>query len=936
MPLYDSNNGHTVEGKYVKIVQGKELNIRLASEIAAPGNLLYPAYQQARKAVMEIVEQTINFLDELKENETPCQVNELLARYNGNIIAFEAQRGYGKTQTMLSFSSLLDKTCKEPTDSSSCIKGMRFIVLPMIAPSAMEEDQKLLYVILSRFYNYAQKLAECLPYDKDRFTLSSLLQNCLSGINGLKKIKNSGCDNSCDDFETLQDVSDGMALRYHFWKLIHFLNQHNDGKTFFVIQLDDVDSQIKYGYQVMDDIRKYLVIPNLIILISTDGDLLYRAILEEHLNQFQRLREVAPQQNVSLLSKISNKYVDKLIPPSHMVHLPRIEQYLGSGINEGLRLYYLTKDLDIASCSATKLMEACVFNWEKDVEWDLENVLFRAIYEKTGLAFAKHSNYMHNIIPKSLRGLSQLLYLLKKMEEVPPFTDDSFKNEKAYLNAWEKRIASLEINLALFESYFINEWVDAKISRIDRERNDREFLRNLIKAPKDDRIILTIDYLTEKFGVQSYQRRQNELLEKMQSLETEIKIIGNVRNEEKKRKKIELEQSLEEVKKELADIKNRKPGYSRISLNHYMLQLSISNRESEDYLLFFSIHVILDIESHILVLKQRKHAIEDRLNGQKKNGEEEEEKKISYSGFNHYLAFDFDPQITSLPPTCLTPGEDELNSFTEKHINKCFKPVMRFPKDCNTNKSIYDYKREEEKNVEHGADDPTQIHYQPTQKYYKSIRESLFAPTEKEGEYLLSVFNFPIVLLNLGKTYNPEPSAGDNASYTQKLLYLYQELAVFILGNWDVQEKIYKYLLSTIPENLAGKDYEYYNKTVIRELTGSNLCGVLFRGVDAILSKYFSPLGDVLFSKLEVFSIENNLENAFKNLFTSQKLVGEKNAFFTVTAFAAIFSALFFKDFDPKNPEKEEFDEERTGFIGKKGLSSESKLPTRNDSGQDS
>ena len=50
MPLYDSNNGHTVEGKYVKIVQGKELNIRLASEIAAPGNLLYPAYQQARKA----------------------------------------------------------------------------------------------------------------------------------------------------------------------------------------------------------------------------------------------------------------------------------------------------------------------------------------------------------------------------------------------------------------------------------------------------------------------------------------------------------------------------------------------------------------------------------------------------------------------------------------------------------------------------------------------------------------------------------------------------------------------------------------------------------------------------------------------------------------------------------------------------------------------
>ena len=68
MPLYDSDNGHAVEGKYVKIVQGKELNIRLASEIAASGNLLYPAYQQAMKALQEIVKQTGNFLDELKEN----------------------------------------------------------------------------------------------------------------------------------------------------------------------------------------------------------------------------------------------------------------------------------------------------------------------------------------------------------------------------------------------------------------------------------------------------------------------------------------------------------------------------------------------------------------------------------------------------------------------------------------------------------------------------------------------------------------------------------------------------------------------------------------------------------------------------------------------------------------------------------------------------
>ena len=914
MPFNGSDNGRANEGKYVKIVQGKELNIRLASEIATPGNLLYPAYQQAMKALQEIVNQTKSFLDELKGNEAPCHINDLLARYNGNIIAFEAQRGYGKTQTMLSFSSLLEKSNKNAV-SSSCFNDVRFVVLPMIAPSAMEEDQKLLYVILSRFYNYAQKMAECLPYDNDRLTLSSLLQKCLSGINGFKRLNHSGYDSACDDFETLQDVSDGMALRNHFWELLHFFNQHNgEKKTFFVIQLDDVDSQIKYGYQIMDDIRKYLVIPNLIILISTDGDLLYRAILEEHLNQFKRLREVDPQQIASMLSKISKKYIDKLIPPSHMVHLPRIEQYLGRGVSE-LKLYYLAKDLNITSCSLAELQSASVFPWEKDMGWDLENVLFRAIYEKTGLAFAKHSNYMHNIIPQSLRGLSQLLYLLKEMEEVPPINNDSFKSEKAYLEAWKARIARLEMNLALFESYFINEWLDAKITRIDKERNDREFLRNLNKAPKDDRIKLAIDYLTDSFWTRTYQHRQNELLVELQGVETELTILKNPRKEENKRKKFELEQSREKIKKKLADITNRKPGYSRSSLDRYMLELSKLYKENENYLLFFSIHVIMDLESHILVLNQRKRAIEDRLNGQK-----EKDGKISESGFNHYLAFDFDPLITCLPPTCLTPGEAEMNAFTAEYISCCFKPVMLFPKDCeNTIKSKYEY-RTEKVNDEQAAD-------VTTQKYYKSIRDSLFAPTENEGEYLLSVFNFAALLLNLGKTYNPIPMEKDEAMQTQKRLFLFQELALFIMGNWDVQEKIYKYLLPMLQKNLGGNKFAEYNKRVIRESTGTNLCSFIFSGIDGILNEYFSSLKDYLFrtkekpeekrlSFPEDFSCDEILGNTFIRL-TNKNY--ESKAFFTITAFEAIFSALFFKDFDPANPdEQKEYSKSADGVPQKK------------------
>ena len=128
-----------ISPKYLKVVRGKELNIRLAGEICSPRNMLYTAYQQAHGAVREIVNQTITYNEEYsKLREDYCK-NDLLARYNGNIIAFEAQRGYGKTQTMMSFSYLLDQL-KE-------IDGMptRFVVLPMIAPSALEEKQNLLW-----------------------------------------------------------------------------------------------------------------------------------------------------------------------------------------------------------------------------------------------------------------------------------------------------------------------------------------------------------------------------------------------------------------------------------------------------------------------------------------------------------------------------------------------------------------------------------------------------------------------------------------------------------------------------------------------------------------------------------------------------------------------------------------------------------------------
>lgn len=480
-----------IEGQNVReltIIKGQELELHVSDDIFAPGNLMYTACRQAVDALAEIVKHTKDFEANTKDENNEMFENALF-QYSGNIIAFVGQRGAGKTQTMLSFSHGMasgNAIFQDKTELRNC----RFFVMPPISPSVLTEAKNFLYVVLSRIYRYINRALENMPHrgshmqedDSLQAKLWETFNRCVSGINGI-----SAGQKEITNTMELQDTMDGLSLQENFYTLISqavnkILPKKWEEEIFIVLQLDDADSQIENGYAVLEDVRRYLQIPNLVILMSTDMEILRSVVLQNHMKQFPDLvKEGGFIQNE--LPRICRKYIDKLIPPSQLIHLPRLEQYADMG-RADIRLNYIDA------------YEKPVMSWAADMpELKLQDLLLTMIFKKTGIIFLSQESQLNHIIPRSLRGLNQLIYFLSEMEDIPGIDARDWKRPfQLAVGVREQSRIALR-NLERFSDYFFYDWIDVKV----HDSSDREFLRTLVGTPRNNFVYEVQGYMKEKY-----------------------------------------------------------------------------------------------------------------------------------------------------------------------------------------------------------------------------------------------------------------------------------------------------------------------------------------------------------------------------------------------------------------------------------------------------
>lgn len=547
--------------------KGQEHGLATHQDIHDPKELMYSAYRQALDALREIVQQA----------QSPDHWDDIdLYGYAHNIITFSGSRGQGKTSAMLSFSNAMVAANRQdvPLFPEDC----SFTVLPPIDPTVLEENQSILAVILSRMYRLAEKhwANNCEPSpharqwantceltprfhhsEAEKNELLTTFQHCLSGINAIKFRKGE----EIRSLHAVHEISDSSFLKNNFYQLtralLRFVSDNSRPQSsFLVIQLDDTDFQIRKGYEVLDDIRKYLTLPNVIILMATDLNMLHHSLAQHFVSEFK----LGLDKGVLLkddIRKLESKYLDKLIPPTFTVYLPHLNDIIRQQ-GEFMLLSYVDPAQTKAGEPPVNLLLPPEFPCCTE-DFSFQAILLRYIYRKTRLVFAEPRTYMQDLIPTTLRGLAQFLSMLAAMEDVPAIRKDEprLDDPRALTELVQRQVEILEVNLPLFENYFINDWVHTKLPS-----EKAAVIERLSRALPEERYQLAISQLEDIYGPSA-----PETSELYDLTDDYVKMVWHM------------------------EIWKRR------------------HRQREDFYLFFAIHTFFSIQFHKTVVQQKKRAV---------------------------------------------------------------------------------------------------------------------------------------------------------------------------------------------------------------------------------------------------------------------------------------------------------------------------------------
>lgn len=504
-----------------------EKRIRVA-KAGEKDSLFYEAYQQALAGVAEIVRASImqtrgydSFFPQSEPNgqnelRTTCD-SEYLYDYPNNLVIFSGERGAGKSSAMLTFvSGLKDKDgllfkddflsrmvdCELPEADASMVKKMlqtcHFVDLAPIDPTTLEENGQILTVILARMFRMASSVwenrfnrlePECTGKKlEEKKQLIQKFSNCYEHV---QAIKNGGEPKpEYDGLETLAELGDSSRLKMELYQLVRqllqFCSPEAGESSYLVLQIDDTDMNIKKAYDILEDVRRYLVIPRLIIVMAADLKHLTQVVESSLLKDYDKSLTARH----TYVEKITHQYITKLFPQTRQIDLPAL------GI-------YLREHADSINICYQIPGKALLPDNRKETFANPQDQIFRLIYQKTGMVFLRREHDLHPIIPCNMRLLAHFLSMLVQMDKI----DDPDANEPGFFlrrpdsaDACEGHARELRTrlqNIQRFRNYFLTTWVSNSLGS-----DSAQMFKGLEQTDVASRIRYTCAQLSKRWNVE--------------------------------------------------------------------------------------------------------------------------------------------------------------------------------------------------------------------------------------------------------------------------------------------------------------------------------------------------------------------------------------------------------------------------------------------------
>ena len=278
----------------ISILDGQNFGIHVEEEIKED-NFFFHEYEMAVRHLNEIWK---------SQNALKKYQNDFWIENPNNIIAFCGERGSGKSSVMVSFIHALCESGKRDDQFRFLdeIRSNNWGSKVLIDPSMFDGVHNIVDIVMAHIF---QSFSDAYQEDNQNFNqyereyLYKLMAKVYKNLSIIKS-KEKMLDDEYDEegnIAKLQKLGESTQLKKTFGELVSvYLEMISKVKCRqgqkcekLLIAIDDLDLCNEHAYEMAEQIRKYLILPNVIILMAIKIEQMQLGIEEKNKKDFKNI-----------------------------------------------------------------------------------------------------------------------------------------------------------------------------------------------------------------------------------------------------------------------------------------------------------------------------------------------------------------------------------------------------------------------------------------------------------------------------------------------------------------------------------------------------------------------------------------------------------------------------------------------------------------------
>lgn len=432
------------ENKYKIVVDGLTA-IKYEEQNEFLNSVSVDAYRKAKEITEKILKENKNFRELKNSGVTGNKLRNSEQIYN--ILFFTGAKGSGKTSTMLSYMEFLKDYYRKKEKCNSefklvTIANPMFTGLEYIDASVMDRKEDILGCILSKmlkkwkeeelrsYENQRMGIIQTNDYSYRKRSISMAFDRVYTNLKNLRSSKDVIEDEDDTFLETLEKLSLSWNLKESFQELVEKyleIMKYPDTESlkienhFLVISIDEADMNIEHGFEIIEQIRQYLMGPNIIVLLSADYAQLEKICNNHYSREFSATNKFENMEHH--IKRLTREYLEKIIPSDRRIFMPSGNEWKLLD-KEQIEVYY----------NEDKEENYAIGTIREIIQTDCKKYL--------GIELYKDGDLIKFFTPDTLREFS---VWIKKMNEFLCIENEDplLRKKKVYEWFWEEKFPSI-------------------------------------------------------------------------------------------------------------------------------------------------------------------------------------------------------------------------------------------------------------------------------------------------------------------------------------------------------------------------------------------------------------------------------------------------------------------------------------------------------------